>query len=285
MAQEISYIISFSCPDQMGITAAASGFLFEQGFNIVESAQFEDRNTRTFFFRAVVEAGDNSPNLSNLRAAFQATAKRFKMNWQICDAAYQPKILLMVSKFGHCLNDLLFRQSVGGIKMDIVGVVSNHVDHEKMVTSYDVPFHYLPVTRETKLAQEEKLVELIEDTGTDLVVLARYMQVFTTDLCNYLSERAINIHHSFLPSFKGARPYQQAHQRGVKLIGATAHYVTLDLDEGPIIEQEVARVTHSTSVDQMAATGRDLENIVLARAVKAHCENRVLLNGDKTVVL
>lgn len=284
MSTHKTYILKFSCKDQMGIVAAVAGFLVEQGFNILESAQFDDELTGNFFMRTVFAAGAHSPALANLKSAFQAIANRFDMNWDIHDTADRPKVLLMVSKFGHCLNDLLYRHSIGAIRMDIPAIVSNHVDLKPLADTHSIPFHHLPVTKDSKAEQEARLVELIEGTETDLVVLARYMQILSPELCTSLEGRAINIHHSFLPSFKGAKPYHQAHARGVKLIGATAHYVTSDLDEGPIIEQETARVTHAQTPDQLVAIGRDLENLVLSRAIQRHCEQRVLLNGHKTVV-
>ena len=229
-------------------------------------------------------AAIGSPDEATLQRAFTDVATRFGMQWQMHDALVRPRVLLMVSKFDHCLNDLLYRYKVGALAMDPVAIVSNHRDTYQLAASYDVPFHHLPVTAATKDAQEAKLAALIEETGAELVVLARYMQVLSDRLCARLAGRAINIHHSFLPSFKGAKPYAQAHARGVKLIGATAHYVTPELDEGPIIEQEVARVTHGMSVEELASVGRDVECQALARAVRYHVERRVFLNGRKTVV-
>lgn len=268
----------------MGIVAAVSGFLAEQGCNILESGQYEDQPTSRFFMRTVFSAGDTSPNHVNLVSAYKSIGERFKMAWEIHDASRKPKVLLMVSKFGHCLNDLLYRNSIDAIPMEVTGVVSNHPDMEPMVSAHGIPYHYLPMTKETKPAQEQALKTIIEETGTELIVMARYMQVLSEDMCQYLDHRAINIHHSFLPSFKGAKPYHQAHVRGVKLIGATAHYVTGDLDEGPIIEQETARVSHAKTPEQLVAIGRNVENQVLAQAISYHCEHRVLMNGTKTVV-
>lgn len=279
-----NYILTFSCPDRIGIVAAVSGFLAEQDYNILESAQFDDQLTGRFFMRTDFAKGKTSPNFENLKAAFKAIGKRFEMTWEIHDAAKPPKVLLMVSKFGHCLNDLLYRYSIGAAPMEITGIASNHPDLEPLAKMHDLPYHYLPVTKETKPDQEKLLMELIEETGTELVVLARYMQVLSSDLCRYLDSRAINIHHSFLPSFKGAKPYHQAHVRGVKLIGATAHYVTGDLDEGPIIEQEAARVSHAKTPEQLVAIGRNIESQVLTQAITMHCEHRVLMNGSKTVI-
>ncbi len=284
MSTHKTYILKFSCVDRMGIVASVAGFLVEQGFNTLESAQFDDETTGHFFMRTVFAAGDYSPGIDDLKAAFKAIANRFEMNWEIHDVLDRPKVLLMVSKFGHCLNDLLYRHSIGAIPFDIPAIVSNHPDLQHLANAHGIAFHHMPVTPDMKMKQEGKLKALIEETQTDLVVLARYMQILSADLCDHLEGRAINIHHSFLPSFKGAKPYHQAHERGVKLIGATAHYVTPDLDEGPIIEQETARVTHAQTPEQLIAIGRDLENLVLARAIKLHCEQRVLLNGHKTVV-
>lgn len=284
MSTHKSYMLKFSCKDQIGIVAAVAGFLVEQGFNTLESAQFDDETTGRFFMRTVFAAGDHSPQLEHLKAAFTAIANRFEMNWDIHDVDDRPKVLLMVSKFGHCLNDLLYRHSIGAIPMEIPAIVSNHADLKPQADAHGIPFHHLPVSKDTKADQEAKLRDLIESTGTDLVVLARYMQILSPQMCEFLEGRAINIHHSFLPSFKGAKPYHQAHERGVKLIGATAHYVTSNLDEGPIIEQETARVTHAQTPNQLVAIGRDLENLVLSRAIQRHCEQRVLLNAHKTVV-
>lgn len=278
------FTITLSCPDRMGIVSAVSGFLAQQDCNILESAQFGDETTGRFFMRTVFADSAISPCHADLKAAFKAIGERFAMSWEIHDAARRPKAIIMVSKSGHCLNDLLYRHSIGALPTDIAGVVSNHPDMQPLAEMYGIPYHHLPVMPESKPEQEKALVGLIEESGADVVVLARYMQVLTPDLCRYLEGRAINIHHSFLPSFKGARPYHQAHARGVKIIGATAHFVTSDLDEGPIIDQETARVTHAETPEQLAAIGRGIESQVLARAVTFHCEHRILLNGLKTVV-
>ncbi|PRX95749.1 formyltetrahydrofolate deformylase [Allonocardiopsis opalescens] len=278
------YVLTLSCPDRRGIVAAVSGFLADHGCNITESQQYGDRIAGRFFLRVQLIAEDPAVSEDALRADFAALAAEFGMDGELRARTSRPRVLVMVSKLGHCLNDLLYRQSSGMLDIEIAAVVSNHRDLQPLAASYQVNFHHVPVTPETKPDAEARLLELADSYGVDLVVLARYMQVLSSDLCAKLSGRIINIHHSFLPSFKGARPYHQAHARGVKLIGATAHYVTADLDEGPIIEQEVARVDHTHTPDQLAALGRDLECLALARAVNWHVERRVLLNGAKTVV-
>ncbi|MBI0299331.1 formyltetrahydrofolate deformylase [Streptomyces sp. PRKS01-29] len=277
------YILTLSCPDKQGIVHAVSSYLFMTGCNIEDSQQFGDRDTGLFFMRVAFRAV--SPvKVEDLRASFAAVGESFRMDWEIHRADQKMRILLMVSKFGHCLNDLLFRSRIGALPVEIAAVVSNHTDFQELVGSYGIPFHHIPVTKDTKREAEARLLELVRAEHVELVVLARYMQVLSDDLCKELSGRIINIHHSFLPSFKGAKPYHQAHARGVKLIGATAHYVTADLDEGPIIEQEVERVGHGLTPDQLVAVGRDVECQALARAVKWHSERRVLLNGHRTVV-
>ena len=277
------FILTLSCPDQRGIVAAVAGFLAGQDCNILESAQFDDLESGRFFLRMrfASEAGVDGPTLT---AAFGAIARRFAMDWQITDAEHRPRTFILVSRFGHCLNDLLYRHATGTLPIDIAGVVSNHMDFAGLAEGHGVSFHHIPTSVATKTEAEAAFWELFVRERGELAVLARYMQVLSDELSLKLAGRCINIHHSFLPSFKGAKPYHQAHGRGVKLIGATAHYVTPDLDEGPIIEQEVARVDHGTSADQMVAAGRDVENIVLARAVTWHAERRVLLNGHRTVV-
>ena len=277
------FVLILSCPDRPGIVHAVSGFLVEHGGNIVESQQFGDGLTDRFFMRIGFTTGDGH-DAASLHAAFEAVAQRFDMAYELWSAQAPYRTLLMVSKHLHCLNDLLFRASTGALQVEIPVVVSNHRDAEPLVRSYGIDFLHLPVTPDTKADAEKRLLEVVEETGTDLVVLARYMQVLSDDLCRQLSGRAINIHHSFLPSFKGARPYHQAFDRGVKLVGATAHYVTADLDEGPIIEQDVIRVDHTYDQDQLVAAGRDVEAHVLSRAVRWHTQSRVLLNGDRTVV-
>ncbi|GAA1980456.1 formyltetrahydrofolate deformylase [Kitasatospora viridis] len=283
-AQPTQYVLTLSCPDRQGIVHAVSSYLFMTGCNIVDSQQFGDLDGGGLFFMRVHFSAQSPVSLDSLRASFAAIGASFGMEWAIHPADRRMRVVLMVSKFGHCLNDLLFRSSIGALPVEVVAVVSNHTDFEELTGSYGVPFVHLPVTRDNKPEAERKLLELVEEREVELVVLARYMQVLSDDLCKALAGRVINIHHSFLPSFKGAKPYHQAHARGVKLIGATAHYVTADLDEGPIIEQEVARVQHGVTPDQLVAIGRDVECQALARAVKWHSEHRVLLNGSRTVV-
>ncbi|MFI5941114.1 formyltetrahydrofolate deformylase [Streptomyces uncialis] len=277
------YVLTLSCPDKQGIVHAVSSFLFMTGCNIEDSQQFGDHDTGLFFMRVHFSA-EAPVTVDKLRASFAAVGDSFQMDWQLDRADDRMRVVLMVSRFGHCLNDLLFRARTGALPVEIVAVVSNHTDFAELVASYDVPFRHIPVTRDNKPQAEAELLELVRAEGVELVVLARYMQVLSDDLCKQLNGRIINIHHSFLPSFKGAKPYHQAHARGVKLIGATAHYVTADLDEGPIIEQEVERVGHGVTPDQLVATGRDVECQALARAVKWHAERRILLNGRRTVV-
>ena len=277
------YVLILSCPDRPGIVHAVSGFLVERGANIVESQQFGDRLTHRFFMR-IGFATETPSSADALRAEFADVAARFGMQFELWAAHAPYRTIIMVSKHLHCLNDLLFRTSTGGLQIEVPAVVSNHPDAGALARSYGIDFHHIPVTPETKADAEKQLMELVDETGAHLVVLARYMQVLSDDLCRQLSGRAINIHHSFLPSFKGARPYHQAFDRGVKLVGATAHYVTGDLDEGPIIEQDVLRVDHGYDQDQLVAAGRDVEAQVLSRAVRWHAQSRVLLNGERTVV-
>ena len=278
-------VLTLSCRDVPGIVHAVAGYLLEQDCTIVESRQFEEPVSGTFFMRVEFARADGAGlEVDDVAAGFAVLADRFSMSWRLQDAARRQRVVLMVSRFGHCLNDLLYRNSIGDLRLEVVAVVSNHPDLERLARAHDVPFLHVPVTAETKPAAEAHLLDLVDQEAVDLVVLARYMQVLSDEACKRLDGRAINIHHSMLPSFKGARPYQQAHARGVKLIGATAHYVTADLDEGPIIEQETLRVDHSMGPDQLAALGREAESLALARAVRWHCENRVLLNGSRTVV-
>ena len=279
------HVLTLSCVDRPGIVFAVARFVVEHGCNIVESQQFTDRGQGVFFMRVQFEpTPEQTLGLDALRAGFGAVASEFGMTWRLDAAAHKQRVLVMVSKFGHCLNDLLFRTANGGLNVEIVAVVSNHPDLAIMADNYDIPFHQVPVTKDTKPEAEARLLDLVAGLDVDLVVLARYMQILSTELCKQLEGRAINIHHSMLPSFKGARPYYQAYDRGVKLVGATAHYVTADLDEGPIIEQEVARVDHSMTAEQVTALGRDNECRALSRAVRWHTENRVLLDGNRTVV-
>ncbi|ALP63974.1 MULTISPECIES: formyltetrahydrofolate deformylase [Paraburkholderia] len=285
MSTEHSFILKLSCADRPGIVHAVSGFLFERGSNILDSAQFGDSHTGEFFMRVHFQQVGGDPGLDALRAAFTTLAEQFGMRWELHDANEKPRVVLMVSKIGHCLNDLLFRYRTGQLNIEIPAIISNHKEFYQLAASYDIPFHHFPLTsKDAKAQQEARVLEVIDECKADLVVLARYMQILSPELCERLAGRAINIHHSFLPSFKGAKPYYQAFDRGVKLIGATAHYVTTDLDEGPIIEQEVERVDHSMTPDQLTAIGRDVECVTLARAVKWHVEHRIVLNGSKTVV-
>ncbi|MFD7691093.1 formyltetrahydrofolate deformylase [Streptomyces sp. NPDC059781] len=277
------YVLTLSCPDKQGIVHAVSSYLFMTGCNIEDSQQFGDHDTGLFFMRVHFSA-DAPVTVEKLRASFAAIGDSFHMDWQINRADEKMRILLMVSRFGHCLNDLLFRAQTGALPVEIAGVVSNHTDFAELVASYNIPFHHIPVPKDGKAEAEARLLEIVREDDVELVVLARYMQVLSDDLCKQLSGRIINIHHSFLPSFKGAKPYHQAHARGVKLIGATAHYVTADLDEGPIIEQEVERVGHDVTPEGLVAIGRDVECQALARAVKWHAERRILPNGRRTVV-
>jgi formyltetrahydrofolate deformylase len=276
------YVLTLSCNDRPGIVHRVTGFLFEHGANILEAAQFDDQSNNRFFMRVQFEAENTS--VTSLQNAFAPIAKEWEFAASFHDSARKVRTLLMVSKQGHCLNDLLFRWKSGNLPIEIPAIVSNHMDYYQLAASYNIPFFHLPITTETKPQQEAKIREILAEKNIELVVLARYMQVLSPELSRDLSGRAINIHHSFLPSFKGAKPYYQAHERGVKLIGATAHYVTDDLDEGPIIEQEVARVDHGMSVEALTVAGRDAECTALARAVKWHAEHRVLLNGLRTVV-
>ncbi|MGC1302197.1 MAG: formyltetrahydrofolate deformylase [Caulobacteraceae bacterium] len=277
-----TYIVTLICPDRIGIVADVAGCLAGQGCNILESAQFGDGVQGRFFMRSVVEA-PNPLTLDALRNAFAPVAARYGMDVRFHDQATPTPTVVMVSKLGHCLNDLLFRTRIGAVPIDIRAVISNHEALRDLAEAAGVVFHHLPM-EQGKAVQEARLVEAVESVGAELIVLARYMQVLSPGLCERWSGRVINIHHSFLPSFKGAKPYHRAHALGVKLIGATAHYVTGDLDEGPIIEQAVERVQHSLTIDDFTAVGRDVEAVVLARAVKWHAERRILINGGRTVV-
>ena len=278
-----NYVLTVSRKSTRGIVAAITGYLAEQGCYISDSSQFDDLETGLFFMRLTFESQEGV-SLAALKDGFEAVKKRFDMNAEIHDGAHRMKVLLMVSRFGHCLNDLLYRWKIGALPIDIVGVVSNHFDYQKVIVNHDIPFHHIKVTKENKPQAEARLMEVVEQSGAELIVLARYMQVLSDAVCQKMSGRVINIHHSFLPSFKGANPYKQAFERGVKLIGATAHYVTADLDEGPIIEQDVARITHAQSPEDYVSIGRDVESQVLARAVHAHIHYRTFINGNRTVV-
>ena len=279
------FILTLSCKDRPGLVASVSGFLAENHCNILESQQFNDRENDRFFMRIVYDVLDGSPDRTVLNARFSTLATRHGMDWRIRSAEERRKVLLLVSKFDHCLGDLLYRTRIGELNMEVVGVICNHPrDVLNVPMDASIPFHHLPITKETKPQNEAEIRRIVETTGAELVVLARYMQILSDDLAGYLSGRCINIHHSFLPGFKGAKPYHQAFARGVKMIGATAHYVTADLDEGPIIHQDVEPISHSDSPDELVRKGRDIERRVLAEAVRLHLENRVLLNDSKTIV-
>ncbi|MCF1469378.1 formyltetrahydrofolate deformylase [Agrobacterium vitis] len=278
-----SYVLTVSCPSKRGIVAALSGYLAEMGCNIVDSSQFDDLDTDRFFMR-VSFISEQGASREKIEAGLATIIDSFQMEIGLYDATERVKVLLMVSRFGHCLNDLLYRWKIGALPIDIVGVVSNHFDYQKVVVNHDIPFHHIKVTKDNKPQAEAQLMDLVQQTGTELIVLARYMQVLSDTMCQKMSGKIINIHHSFLPSFKGANPYKQAFERGVKLIGATAHYVTADLDEGPIIEQDVARVTHAQNAEDYVSIGRDVESQVLARAIHAHIHHRTFINGNKSVV-
>lgn len=276
-------ILTLSCKDQPGITARVTGYLYECGGNILEAQQFNDIDQNAFFMR--VEFDPGSADIAALRAGFSALAGDYGMTWQLRGKALPRKVLLLVSKFDHCLGDLLYRQRIGELPMEVVGVVGNHPREALNITLIgDLPYHHFPITEESKPQQESRIKALVESSGAELVVLARYMQILSDDMAVFLSGRCINIHHSFLPGFKGARPYHQAYARGVKMIGATAHYVTADLDEGPIIHQDVEIVSHADSAEDMVRKGRDIERRVLAEAVRLHLQDRVLLNAGRTVV-
>ncbi|MGN6527720.1 MAG: formyltetrahydrofolate deformylase [Burkholderiaceae bacterium] len=292
LSREREFVLKLSCRDTKGIVHAVSGLLFQAGCNIIDSQQFGDvagpGATGRFFMRVHFEAPPHLADAATLTRMITSVAEKFEMEAQLHALAHRPRVLLMVSQHGHCLNDLLFRWKSGQLDIDIPAIVSNHTTFADLAASYGIAFHHLPLaagaSAEAKRAQEREVLAIVEREGVDLVVLARYMQILSPELCTALEGRAINIHHSFLPSFKGAKPYYQAHDRGVKLIGATAHYVTADLDEGPIIEQDVERVDHTSTPEDFTAIGRDVECVVLARAVRWHVEHRVLRNGRKTVV-
>jgi formyltetrahydrofolate deformylase len=279
------FVLTLSCPNRPGITAAVSTYLFEHAANILEAQQFDDAETGAVFMRVVFELVAEAPGFAALREGFAEIARRLGMNWGMRPRGERKRVIILVSRFDHCLVDLLYRWRIGELPMELVAVVANHPRESYAHIDFDgIPFHHMPVTRQTKLEQETQLWELIRETRTELVVLARYMQILSDGLVAKLAGRSINIHHSFLPGFKGARPYHQAHERGVKLIGATAHYVTTDLDEGPIIEQDVERISHRDTPEDLVRKGRDIERRVLARAIAYHLDDRVILNGRKTVV-
>lgn len=288
MSLKPEFILTLSCPDQRGIVHQVSGFLAGHLCNILDSAQFGDAQSATFFMRVHFSPDNAGITIAQLREEFAELAAGLQMTWQMHDAHHKPRVMLMVSKIGHCLNDLLFRYKSGLLPVEIKAIVSNHRDFYQLAASYNIPFYHFPLANgsdaEAKAAQEAKVLDVVAEHDIELVVLARYMQILSTQMCQALRGKSINIHHSFLPSFKGAKPYYQAHERGVKLIGATAHFVTSDLDEGPIIEQDVERVDHAMEPEALTAIGRDVECVVLARAVKWFVEHRILLNGHKTVV-
>ncbi|MCB1488713.1 MAG: formyltetrahydrofolate deformylase [Bauldia sp.] len=282
-AEAARFVLTLSCQDRRGIVAAVANSIASQGCNIVESAQYGDPDAERFFMRVSFSAPE-TVTVETFSSGFEPVANGYGFDWQVHDLAVKPRVLILVSKFGHCLNDLLYRNSIGHLPMELVAVASNHETMRRRVEAEGVPYLHLPVTAATKASQEAELSALIERENIDLVVLARYMQILSEEFASALAGRAINIHHSFLPSFVGAKPYHQAHARGVKLIGATAHYVTPVLDAGPIIEQDVGRVDHSMSPEELLAIGGDIEATVLARAIKFHLEHRVLINGERTVV-
>lgn len=276
-----SFILAFSCPDRKGIVASVTGLLNQHGGNITESQQFNDPDSDHFFMRVAFDIEE----ISEFRGDYSALAETFQMDWQLRDAARPKRVLILVSKFDHCLLDLLYRTRLGELDMDIVAIASNHPKEALGIRNlHGVPFHHFPITKATKAEQEKRIRDLIEETGAEIIVLARYMQILSDEFSKELEGRCVNIHHSFLPGFKGARPYHQAYKRGVKMIGATAHFVTADLDEGPIIAQGVEPITHADTPEKLIAKGRSIEQRVLARAVKALTEDRVLLNGHKTIV-
>ena len=284
MSHVSDIVLTFSCSDKLGIVAAVANLFATQGFNIRESSQFEDKYTQRFFMRTVFESCKGRKSLSDIKSSFAPLAQDYAMTWGIYDKNEKPKVIIAVSQWGHCLNHLLNSWKRGSLPIDIGGIISNHEVMSPLCQWYQIPFHYLPVSPETKQEQEQEILRIMENGDTDLLILARYMQILSNDMCQQLYGRAINIHHSFLPGFKGAKPYHQAYDRGVKLIGATAHYVTSDLDEGPIIEQAVERISHANTPEEMVEIGQDIEAIVLNRAVRWHAEHRILINGNKTVV-
>jgi formyltetrahydrofolate deformylase len=278
-----NFALTVKCKSTRGIVAAISSFLATNGCNITDSAQFDDQETGNFFMRISFQS-EEGKDLTTLSNDFAKIGERLGMEFSFHDESEKMKVIIMVSRFGHCLNDLLYRWRIGALPIDIVAVISNHFDYQKVVVNHDIPFHHIKVTKENKKEAEARQMAIIEETGAELIVLARYMQVLSDEMCQKMSGRIINIHHSFLPSFKGANPYKQAFERGVKLIGATSHYVTADLDEGPIIEQDIIRVSHAQSPADYVSLGRDVESQVLSRAIHAHIHRRVFLNGNKTVV-
>lgn len=284
-ATAVEHVLTLDCPEAPGIVHAVSGFLLEHGCDIIDNKQFGERSERHFFMRVHFTSDGDASTADALRAAFGPVGEKYGMRWRLEPHRSRRKVLIMVSKFGHCLNDLLFRARIGELPVEIVAVVSNHTDHQTLVEWHGIPFYHVPVTAATKPAAEARLLELVDELDVELVVLARYMQVLSDGLARKLDGRAINIHHSFLPSFKGAKPYHQAYARGVKTVGATAHYVNAELDEGPIIAQQVVEVDHTYGPEELVAAGRDTECKALSNAVRWHCEGRVILQGNRTVVL
>jgi formyltetrahydrofolate deformylase len=280
-----SLVLTVTCPDTVGIVAAVAGYLRDQNFFVEESAHFGDRETSNFFSRTRFTTNGGEWSEQDFRAGFASISEQFQMEWEVHDTSKLLRTVILVSKHDHCLNDLLYRYRTGALCMEIPAIISNHDDLRELVEWHGVPYHHVPITADNQAESEQQLLQIFEDANADLIVLARYMQILSDQFCANMPGQIINIHHSFLPGFKGARPYHKAHERGVKLIGATAHYVTCDLDEGPIIEQSVERVDHTSSVDDMTAVGRDAEAITLARAIKYHIEHRIFLNGKRTVVL
>jgi formyltetrahydrofolate deformylase len=284
-ATTVEHVLTLDCPESPGIVHAVSGFLLEHGCDIIDNKQFGERSEGHFFMRVHFASDGDASTVDTLRTAFAPVGEKFGMHWQLERKGAKRKVLIMVSKFGHCLNDLLFRARIGELPMEVVAVVSNHRDHQGLAEWHGIPFHHIPVTADTKPQAEARLMELVDELDVELVVLARYMQVLSDELTRKLDGRAINIHHSFLPSFKGAKPYHQAYARGVKTVGATAHYVNAELDEGPIIAQQVVEVDHTYGPEDLVAAGRDTECKALSNAVRWHCEGRVILQGNRTVVL
>ena len=283
MNENKNAVLSVTCPSIRGVTADIVSYLASKGCNIRDSAQFDDESTDRYFMRITFRS-EEGRSLAELEKEFEPVASKYSMQCRFFEEQSRLRVVLMVSRFGHCLNDLLFRWKIGALPIDIVGVISNHTDFQALVESHAIPYHHIPVTKENKPDAEAAQMRVVRDTQAELIVLARYMQVLSDEMCQQMSCRIINIHHSFLPSFKGGNPYHQAFRRGVKLIGATSHYVTADLDEGPIIEQDTVRITHAQSAADYVALGRDVENVVLARAIHAHVHGRVFINGDKTIV-
>jgi formyltetrahydrofolate deformylase len=278
-----NYVLRVTCPSIRGVTADITAFLSGLGCNIRDSAQFDDESTNHYFMRITFRS-EEGRTLQDLEKEFQPIVEKYKMDYEFFDERTKRKVILMVSRFGHCLNDLLYRWSIGALPIDIVGVISNHLDFQKVVEGHGIPYYPIKVTKENKTEAEAEQMRIVRQTGAELIVLARYMQILSDEMCQQMSGRIINIHHSFLPSFKGGSPYKQAFERGVKLIGATSHFVTADLDEGPIIEQDIVRITHAQSPEDYVSLGRDVESQVLARAIHAYVHGRVFLNDTKTVV-